>query len=399
MFDKKEYREMFSQVTASGDTYRRVMTMKNERKQKRGGRSLARIALAAALIALMVLTVSASETVQNWFIDFFADRNGGELSQEQVEYIEENAQPILDSQTHDGWTVELRTAIHDGATAYIIFHVRGPEDVDLTDWTDDEGNVQGQILFGNSGMPGYITEALDYFNFPKDIKFGSWGETWLEDADGLPNTRDLLFTLNPDMMRSKIDPFGPEAVYHFYFENIVWSYTDMDCYRQLMDGKYAGQDGVMLTDEENRQVNRWDTLAEGVWKFDIVFSETPDGSEAVEMLTEPVTTEASIFRHVGDGIEDYLTVREPVTLTSVQLRHLTVTFAYADCNGAPDFVQYEGDQVTRPCVVLKDGTKLELLPHGFNGNGLVTMETEQPIVFADVDYIRMADGTKIEMPE
>lgn len=399
MFDKKEYRDMFSQVTASEDTCRRVMTMKNERKQKRGGRSLARIALAAALIALMALSVSAAETVQNWFISFFADKAGNKLSQGQVEYIEENAMPIADSQTQDGWTVELRTAIHDGTTAYIIFHVRGPEDMDLTEWTDDEGNVTGQILFGNSGVPGYMNDETVYFTFPAEIKYGSWGQTWLEDDDGLCNTQNLLVRLNPSMKRSKIDPFGSEAVYRFRFVNIVWHYTDMDYKEELRNGKYAGQNGIQYTDEELARLHRWETLAEGVWEFDITFSEPDDGGEYVELLSGPVTTTASIFRWVGEEITDYTDVVEPVTLTSVQLRHLSVTFTYADCNGMPDFAWWEGEQVKSPQVVLKDGTMLELVPHGNSGNGSVTLETEQPIVFEEVDYIRMADGTIIEMPE
>ena len=46
-----------------------------------------------------------------------------------------------------------------------------------------------------------------------------------------------------------------------------------------------------------------------------------------------------------------------------------------------------------------DGTTLRLQPHGNSGNGSVTFIAEQPIVFEDVDYLLLADGTIIDMPE
>lgn len=399
MFNEKAYREVFSQVTASEDTIRRVMNMTKERKQKRHARSLARIALVAAVVALMAVTVSAAETIQSWFVSFFAGKGGSGLSQGQVEYIEENAMPIADSQTQDGWTVELRSAISDGTTAYVIFHITGPEDMDLTEWTDAEGNVTGQILFGNSGMPGYMTGAADFFTFPAEVKYGSWNQTWLEDSDGLYNTQDLLVRLNPSMKRSTIDPFGREAVYHFRFENIVWSYKDMAYEEELRNGKYAGQNGVRYTEEEMQRLYRWDVLAEGVWEFEICFAQPEDSGETVELLSSPVTTTASIWRWGGEEIAGYATVEETITLTSVKLGHLSLTFTYADCGGMADFDLWEGEQVKYPQVVLKDGTMLVLLSHGNSGNGTVTLETQQPIVFEEVDYILMADGTRIEMPE
>jgi hypothetical protein len=128
MFDEREYREVFSQVKASPDTFRRVMTMKNEKKQVR---RVPRALLIAALIGLLAFSVSATETVQNWFVDFFERWGGQELNQQQVDYLEENQMTILDGQTHDGWTVEMASAISDGTTAYVIFHVTGPENMDL----------------------------------------------------------------------------------------------------------------------------------------------------------------------------------------------------------------------------------------------------------------------------
>lgn len=394
MFDKKEYREMFSQVTASPDTYRRVMEMKTERKRAYAGRGLARAALVAALVALMALTVSASETVQNWFIGFFADQSQEELSQGQVAYIEENAEVILDSQTIDGWTVELRSAMHDGVYGYVLFHVEGPEDMVLPEWAEKDGNVRGQILFGNGGIPGKGENhgAPTFFEYQEELKYGGYGFRPLEDGDGLRNTADFMVTLNPDMKRSTIDPFGPDAVYRFCFEDIVWTWNDVDYQDELIETKYPGQEFYQFTEEETKRIHLWENLAEGTWEFEIVFSEMDCNTDSVELLTEPVKTLATLF---GDDFEE----PKQVTVHSVQLRSLSVTIACADGVPVMDFSLFEEDEPIYPCVVLKDGTQINMICSSSNGSGTVSMYLEQPIVFEDVDYIRMADGTIIPMPE
>lgn len=268
MFDKDTYRDTFSHVTASEETFRRVMNMKYEEKHRNSGRTLPKVALIAALIALMAITVSASETVQNWFIGFFGGLNREGLSQEQVEYIEENTKTILESQTHNGWTVELNSAIRDDNTAYIIFHIEGPENVDLSKWTDEDGEIFGQVMFSNSCTP---RTKSHYFDFHEHIKFGGWGEAWQDDGDGLPYTANLVFHVEPDVPNEELDPFGAETVYHFRFEDIVWFWTDRAYERELEEGKYAGQEFPQFTEEELSRIYCMETLAEGLWEFEISF--------------------------------------------------------------------------------------------------------------------------------
>lgn len=268
MFDEREYREVFSQVKASDGLTRSVLTMKQEHKANRN-RSLYRIALAAALIALMVLTVSASEEVQNWFISFFADINRGQLSQEQVEYIEENAEVILESQTHNGWTVELHSAIRDDTKAYIIFRIQGPEDVDLSKWTNEEGDVHGQVMFGNSLIP--LNKEF-YFSLGENLWTGGWGEIWQEDGDGLPYTANMVFHLEPDVTKDDREAFGEETVYHFRFENIVWFWTDLE-YEKELEAIMKAEGRYQLTDEEIKRSHLVETLADGSWEFEISFSQ------------------------------------------------------------------------------------------------------------------------------
>lgn len=271
MFEQ-EYTEMFSRVTASDGLTRRVMNMKRE-KSYRSSRTLTRVALIAAALAMMVVTVSASEMVQNWFIYFFASINRDGLNSEQVEYIEENTQIIKESQTHNGWTIELNSAIRDEKTAYIIFRIEGPENVDLSKWMDDAGNLRGQIIFGNSGMPAYLSGLDQFFDFDEYVERGGWSYYWMDDGDGKAYTVTLVFHLDPKNMHDDREAFGEETVYHFRFQDIVWYWRDMEYEQKLNREKYPGQGAFEYTDEENRKIHRWETLAEGVWEFEISFSQ------------------------------------------------------------------------------------------------------------------------------
>lgn len=269
MFDEQQYREVLSQVRASDGLTRRIMTMKQEQKANCGRRSFGRIALATALIALMVISVCASESVQNWFISFFADINRGRLTQEQVAYIEENAHPILESQTHNGWTVEMHSAIRDDTTVYIIFHIQGPENVDLSQWTDEEGNLHGQLMFGNSLIP---LNKDYYFDYGENLWSGAWGEMWQDDGDGLPYTTNMVFHLEPEVTKDDMEAFGAETVYHFRFEDIIWFWADLE-YQQELEERMKAEGRSQLTDEEIKRSHLVETLGEGTWEFEISFSQ------------------------------------------------------------------------------------------------------------------------------
>jgi len=188
------------------------------KREKTKGRSvLARVALAEAVLAVIAITVSASESVQNWFVNFFAGISRDGLTREQVESIEENAQIILDSQTHNGWTVELNSAIRGEHTAYIVFRVEGPEDTDLSKWTDERGNIRGQIMFENCAVPAYLSGLESFFDYDEHVEHGSWGFSCMDDGDGKAYTANFVFHLSPNTMHTDVDAFGEETIYHFQF--------------------------------------------------------------------------------------------------------------------------------------------------------------------------------------
>lgn len=372
MINKEEYIAVFSQVTASADTHREVENMVNtQKRQPRAGLRRA-IVLAAAVVMLMALTVTAfaAEDIANWFRSYFEGRMDGQLSEAQITLLEENEQPLGQSITHDGWTIELVSAIHDDAAGYVVFRITVPEEVDgSSNW-----------VFGNFSLYGQENQRDDRFlTASSGVFLSGWGTSW-EYYEGNDNVRDFVVRLTANREWSEIDPFGPDAKYYFNIENIARDRKD-----------------------ENGQVVS-EILAEGTWEFTICFGDAEkSGCETVELLREPVTTKAIILRSAMDGPEE---IEAEVALTSVMMRHLSVTFYHEGCEGAPDFTMgwFENPESKKmeeamPAVVMKDGTEIMLLCNGASDLGSTTVEAESPIVFEEVSHIRMADGTVIPMPE
>ena len=358
-----------------------------------------RVLLIAAVIATALLLVGCTVAyVQGWFPQFFAQNSDAPLSDAQIDYISENEQLINESQTQNEWTVELRSAIQDGTTAYIIIGITAPEDVCLT---RDPNNPYESFTPGNGGMTGGLAGAPDIVTASPGVVWNQLSFQWEEDGDGLDNTKNMVLQIYADLERSTTDPFGPEAEYYIHIENIVREYRDEAYHQELLNGKYKGQTEIMFTHEETVRLNRAEVLAEGIWDFTVTFPADPaadDGSQPIELLTQPMTTRANIFRKIGPGIEDYIDVDDDVTLISVLLRPLTLTLYYEDCNGGPTFTRTPEYPDRRVYAVMKDGSRIELQPYGGSGEGYVILEAQTPIVAAETDHILLSDGTKLPVP-
>lgn len=401
MFDKQEYIEMFSRITASEETYQEVMNMKNRKKQAfPAKRRIAVLIAAVLLLTAMTVTAFASEDIAGWFRTYFAGRNEEKLSEEQISYLEEYERIIGQSQTIDGWTVELRSVIHDERMGYIILGVTGPADAVIQPELDDNENRVGDFNFGNFTTSAFEKDAPELVTPSRGIVFGSWGGQWAEDGDGLANTKNFVITLNPDLDRSSVDPFGEDASYTIHVENIVWEYMNLLYYQELMTEEYMGSVNVMLTDAQTKELYCEEVLAEGSWEFTVSFADGESQSgEYVELITEPVSTNATVYYRDGKEITDYDSLDTQIQLTSVQLRHLTVSFRCSEAVGIFGLGKNDGKDTLYPCVVLRSGTEIRLMPYGSYSAGWVILEAEAPIVFEEVAHIRMADGTIIPMPE
>lgn len=381
MFDQNEYRQAFSKVTASDETYRRILDMTNENKRKKGGRTLARILLVAAIVSLLAVTVSAAEYVQSWFTKYFSEHTEAALSTEQIVYIEEKEQNISESQTVDGWTVEVKSAINDGRIAYIIIGVEAPENVNLTPRKAD-GVYKDWFGAGNSVTPG----LSDLISNSAGIWIDAYSTTWEEDGDGLDNTKNIIIELESDFTDDAADPFDSAVEWYIHIEDIVGEYENTEYLQELLNGKYNGQENIMFTDEEAENLYNEVTLVEGVWDFTITFNgEEPE----LELIDEPVAVSAAVGWK-SDGTDVY----EDIKVTSFVLRSLSASI-YADVPYAPEFSN-NFDRLIY--VVMKDGSQIPL--HNTGGSpGMQQCIADVPIILENVDHVLMPDGTRLTVPE
>ena len=349
-----------------------------EKQTARRGSSRRIAAVLAAVIALVAMTVTvfASAEIRGWFQNYFAQKTENGLTLEQIEYIEENEQTIAQASEQDGWTIELRSAINDGTRAYVIIGVTAPEDVSLEQKIVDDTYVD-RFLPGNMTLNGSDRNALVVCSAGNAIR--SYGYKMEEDGDGLSNTKNLVIQIDPNFDQCP-EPFASDVKWYVFIEDFVHEYEDEEYRQELLNGKYAGQTEYMFTSEETDRLYGEEVLAEGSWKFSFTFAESNEG---VELLSQPITISARVWdQEDPDDIADGKQIYKNVTVTSFALNALT---AVIEC----DETSVNFDDMY---VVMKDGSQILLRDTG------TAIEAETPIILDNVDYVLMADGTKLMAP-
>lgn len=327
----------------------------NKIKEKAPKRRIGfKILLAAAIIAAMTMTVFAAEnimTYDNWFTDFFSGKEViADISENQLELLDDSITRIDQSVTSNGYTVTLETAITDGYVAYFTFRVDAPEGVAL----DGERYRFEKIpleLFGEDIDDGEIT-----------LRSGGWD--MLEDSDPTDNSIMLLLEIYINR------PEGKDS--------------------SLTDNQEKTITISNLMEDVGPEVP-YATAAEGEWTFTFTLPDTELVTQEVEMLSSPVRCTGR--RYSGQHWFDV-----GVQVTSFRLRAMTATLVYEE----PLTGFWEGITLDPIYVYLKDGSCVRAVfsMGGYaNGQAECIYQFEVPISFADVDYIEFAGGDRAYMPD
>lgn len=122
-------------------------------------------------------------------------------------------------------------------------------------------------------------------------------------------------------------------------------------------------------------------MAEGEWQFPITFDEQNGDYRELELVSEPITMQASI-----GWDEKGVDTLEAFRVTSVKLRSQSISLT-ADME---DKIYADFFFVNRSntYVVMRDGSMAEAMNQVF----------QQPIDLNEVDYVLFADGTKLPVP-
>ena len=300
-------------------------------RPKRSYRTLTRIILLAALIAMLAVSAFASQEIATWFKSYFSRYT--DLSPNQITFIEDNTTQIAQSQTCNGYTIEVDSAFSDGSESIIKLRLIAPEDVSLLASNFFPGNDAVLVPTGEEHLTQWS---------------GGWG-CYVDDAT--PNIADITVSIKEKIGNRTRWTLRIEDIYATYEENIGTS-----DYRQWTE-----------------------LLVDGVWEFQIEFS--ADGFREIELIKEPIPGEVNI----GLNKDSY----HDVMITSFILRPMTaeITYEYVvPVHGAGDF-----DPIY---VVMKDGTEHLLLPQSGSPTRS-TYHFAAPIILSDADYVRLPDGTKL----
>ena len=301
---------------------------------KRSGKTLTRILLLAALIATLTMTAFASKDIATWFKEYFSRYS--ELSEKQITFIEDNTTNIVQSQTCNGYTIEVDSAFFDGSYSIIKLKLIAPENVSLLATNFFPGNDAVLVPTGEEHLTQWS---------------GGWG-CYVDDAT--PNIADITFSIKEKIGERTKWTLRIEDIYGTYEENI-----GQDNYRQWSE-----------------------LLVAGIWEFQIKFSDK--GFREIELIQEPIPGEVNI----GLNKDSY----HDVMITSFILRPMTaeITYEYVvPVHGAGDF-----DPIY---VVMKDGSEIMLLPKS-GSPARSKYHFAVPIILSDADYVRMPDGTKLSIP-
>lgn len=366
-----------------------------------------RMVLIAAVITLALLLVGCTVAyASGWFTDFFAARSEDPLSSEQLEFIQEHEQIIMETQSKGDWTVELKSAITDGETGYIMFSVTAPTDINLEGY--HAGNYgDAYITPGNNswGRNAHRALIVDSTGWAHEEENYCWQEDgrWQADNDGKSNTLNYVIKIRweklyPDREMLAENPFGDDAVFTVTFDDFTLEYEDPEVRRKI-DEKYAGMTDYMVAPKDMVGLHKSEILADEEWEFTIPFNTI--STEPAELITgAPVMTWALVTWKLDDEPLFYKTGSglEAVKITSFLLNPFgaTVTFEFEEpVIGA--FIEYQsmfGYTDRNIYAVMKDGSQIALRTDSVG----TQLAAETPIVLSEVDHILLGDGGIIPMP-
>lgn len=242
--------------------------------------------------------------------------------------------------TQNGYTLKLKSVETDGYVAQILIGITAPEDIVLS--------TEKPLHFAN--WRGMLV--------PADGSEAAFGPVnTLDDGDGKANTIDVLLTQSVTAKNTDA-PFAAGSTWTLYLVDLVYSSTD-------------------------------ETLTEGEWQFPISFGADNCDDRELELLTSPILMKA------GTGwLPDGTDVVMEFPVSSFKLRKFSSeivrdTAAETEEQRAEPYTDFYGWNGHFICIVMKDGTKIELWDQ----------ENDSAIDLAQIDYVLLPDGTKLPVPK
>ena len=327
---------------------------------------LFKLAVAAAIIASLSVTVYAAHSLGLWYQNYFSGHKDSEITPQQATYLEEHVIPIEDAQP--GMTLE--SALTDGVVIYMKLHVTGLEGVTLLPWDED----RNRGLVANNGF------FSDEFNAEHDVVtdvvtiegkkvYNGLRFIPVEDRDGKENTMDYMAT---GMLEAPWDETTGKEI-------------PLDLPGKTLDIRI--QDFYQLTSEEDYSNAQIEKILSGEWNFEVPITEK--GLETRELLSEPVISSLEYLDMEAE--EKTFRWQEDIPITGITMRALSMDVRY-------DWPHNSGNPGEVAWAVMKDGSKVRLITQ-YGGQGMVQYHAGSPIVLNNLDHVEFENGLVVPAPK
>ena len=362
-----------------------------QRRQKRLPKR--KLWLIAALIALTLLLVGCAVAYSSgWFQRVFSVRSDAPLSNQQIQYLESNEQPVGQSQGSLGWNIELKSTISDGTVGYLVFQVTAPNGTDLEQYLNPP-TVQakhltpGNYSHGKKAAYSMVIASIGSISQEQNYMYLDGG-AWLPDNDGQPNT--VLYCMSircnrlyPERPMGLAQPFGKDISFRIRFMGVCLDYTDT-AVGESIDAQYAGQE-YFVDGEALAGLFCTDVLTDEEWDFEVTLDAD---NQFAELISQPTTVQARVFYYADAEQSTAIAKQEAIPLRSFRVTPFGASVVFdlpPDTNGASIFP----DSSSQIYAVMKDGSRILLL------DDRDKLLAQSPIVLSQLDHILLADGTEL----
>lgn len=367
------------------------------RKRKLSRKRLWLIAAVAALALLLVGCAIAY--AGGWLPLLFSARSDTPLSSEQVQYIQENEQPVNQVQVQGGWTVELKSSISDGTVGYLVFRVTAPENIDLEQYLGPPTPNAPRLIPGNYSLSrnaaySMVIASIGTVDVERNYIYQEHG-SWLNDHDGQKNTLLYGMTIQcerllPEKPTQLKAPFEKDISFRIRFMGFALESTDT-AVQESIAAEHSGKESYLVDGEAAAGLFRSEILTDEQWDFTVNFA--PD-SQFVELITHPVTAQARVIYAPAEEWSPAIQKREPIQIESFRV---TPFGAEVRLEAKPGMhaasLDLSPDTGTPIYAVMKDGSQIALQENN------QTLLAQTPIVLGQLDHVLLADGTVLSLPE
>ena len=339
----KDYREITENVLRRRDQY--------EAKKRRRYEKIHKV---TSVLSVIVITIAFLFTTGTCYVfavglGIIEDTFGicskvfpGIVTQKQQAYVQSNMVGLGDTTTCNGVSVTVQSALTDGTTAYILLHIKAPEQMDLTQYGLHFDIATNGIVRGENPSSELGAGSV------------SFGQRTVDDQDGAKNTQDMVLQID--------SAGGPGSTFSF-----------ADGYN-----RYILLENLYFRNAESPHEKT--QLAEGNWNFRILF-DNANCTIQKEMLTDPIRLTA--YRRTDDS-------EQSVIVRSIVVKGLSMEFYYS----LEDSATQKPGHFKDVKVVLSDGTTIDMQHRSGQGTGSAVFTVylaSSPIIVEEIDYVQVGD--------